>query len=64
MIKAEGDALDPNPPKSASETFAAMTYVDEAFLSVGGIVLRYGGFYGAPDSIGPKARPGGARGSQ
>jgi nucleoside-diphosphate-sugar epimerase len=51
MIKAEDDALDPNPPKSASETFAAMTYVDQAFLSVGGIVLRYGGFYGAPDSM-------------
>lgn len=51
MIKAEYDALDPNPPRSASETFAAMTYVDQAFLSVGGIVLRYGGFYGAPDSM-------------
>ena len=32
MIKAEDDALDPNPPKSARETFAAMTYVDQAFL--------------------------------
>jgi nucleoside-diphosphate-sugar epimerase len=51
MIKAEDDALDPNPPRSASETFAAMTYVDQAFLSAGGIVLRYGGFYGAPDSM-------------
>jgi nucleoside-diphosphate-sugar epimerase len=51
MIKAEDDALDPNPPKSASETFAAMTHVDQAFLSIGGIVLRYGGFYGAPDSM-------------
>jgi 2-alkyl-3-oxoalkanoate reductase len=51
MIKTEDDALDPNPPKSARQTFAAMAHVDHAFLDAGGVVLRYGGFYGAPDPM-------------
>jgi len=50
-VKSEEDQLDSSPPKSARQTFAAMTHVDEAFLAAGGIVLRYGGFYGAPDQI-------------
>lgn len=49
-VKSEDDPLDPNPPKSARQTFAAMSYVDKAFLDAGGVVLRYGGFYGEPDS--------------
>ncbi|HUY52396.1 MAG TPA: NAD(P)-dependent oxidoreductase [Streptosporangiaceae bacterium] len=51
LVKTEDDPLDPNPPKSARQTFAAMTYVDQAFLGAGGVVLRYGGFYGAPDQM-------------
>src|SRR5215472_4849655 len=48
-VKTEDDPLDSNPPKLARQTFAAMNHVDRAFLDGGGVVLRYGGFYGAPD---------------
>jgi nucleoside-diphosphate-sugar epimerase len=48
--KTEDDSLDPNQPKSARQTFAAMAHVDQAFLDAGGVVLRYGGFYGDPDA--------------
>jgi nucleoside-diphosphate-sugar epimerase len=48
-VKTEADPLDPNPPSSARETFAAMAYLDQAVTGFGGIALRYGGFYGAPD---------------
>jgi len=50
-VKTEDDPLDPDLPKSARHTFDAMAHVDEAFLAAGGIVLRYGGFYGAPDPM-------------
>jgi nucleoside-diphosphate-sugar epimerase len=46
-VKTEEDPLDPVPPEGAVETFAAMRYLDETVLAAGGIVLRYGGFYGA-----------------
>ena len=42
-------AVDPEPPSGARATFAAMAYLDEAVTGFGGIALRYGGFYGAPD---------------
>jgi nucleoside-diphosphate-sugar epimerase len=48
-VKTEEDPLDPNQPKSARQTFDAMAHVDQAFLDAGGVVLRYGGFYGDPD---------------
>jgi nucleoside-diphosphate-sugar epimerase len=46
-VKTEEDPLDPEPPEGAAETFAAMRYLDETVTAAGGIVLRYGGFYGA-----------------
>jgi nucleoside-diphosphate-sugar epimerase len=46
-VKTEEDPLDPSPPSSASETYAAMTHLDVAVTGAGGIALRYGGFYGA-----------------
>jgi 2-alkyl-3-oxoalkanoate reductase len=46
-VKTEDDPLDPAPPEGAAETFAAMRYLDERVTAAGGIVLRYGGFYGA-----------------
>ena len=49
MVKTEADPLDTTPPASARETFAAMAYVDQTVTAAGGIALRYGGFYGAPD---------------
>jgi nucleoside-diphosphate-sugar epimerase len=46
-VKTENDALDPTPPPNTEQSFAAMSYSDETTLEFGGIVLRYGGFYGA-----------------
>jgi nucleoside-diphosphate-sugar epimerase len=46
-VKTEDDPLDPSPPAAMSETAAAMSYLDEAVTDAGGIVLRYGNFYGA-----------------
>jgi nucleoside-diphosphate-sugar epimerase len=46
-VKTEDDPLDPSPPKSARESHAAMRYLEEVVTAAGGIVLRYGGFYGA-----------------
>jgi len=46
-VKTEDDRLDPDPPAMAAETNAAMRHLDEAVTGVGGIALRYGGFYGA-----------------
>jgi nucleoside-diphosphate-sugar epimerase len=47
MVKAEDDPLDPNPPATMRESWAAMNHLEDAFTAVGGIVLRYGVFYGA-----------------
>jgi len=48
-VKTEEDPLDPNPVPAMRETIAAMRYLDETVTAAGGIALRYGGFYGAPD---------------
>lgn len=50
-IKSEDAQLDQSPPRSAARTFAAMTYLDRAFLDASGVVLRYGSFYGEPDTM-------------
>jgi nucleoside-diphosphate-sugar epimerase len=54
-VKTEDDPLDPNPPAGMGETDAAMRYLDEVVIDAGGIALRYGGFYGAPNDglVGP-----------
>ncbi len=46
-VKTEDDHLDPTPPPNAQQTYAAMTYLEQAVTEFGGIALRYGGFYGA-----------------
>ena len=46
-VKTEDDPLDPDPVPAMRETVAAMRHLDEAVTRAGGIVLRYGGFYGA-----------------
>ncbi|HKC27668.1 MAG TPA: NAD(P)-dependent oxidoreductase, partial [Jatrophihabitans sp.] len=46
-VKTEQDPLDPNPPASARQTNAAMSYLDQVVVDAGGVALRYGGFYGA-----------------
>jgi nucleoside-diphosphate-sugar epimerase len=48
-VKTEDDPLDPTPPAAARETNAAMRHLDQAVTDAGGIALRYGGFYGAPN---------------
>jgi 2-alkyl-3-oxoalkanoate reductase len=48
-VKTEDDPLDPDPVEGMQETAAAMSYLDRTVLDAGGVVLRYGGFYGAPD---------------
>jgi 2-alkyl-3-oxoalkanoate reductase len=49
MVKTEDDPLDPSPPAVARQTSAAMSHLDQAVTGAGGIALRYGGFYGAPN---------------
>ena len=46
-VNTEEDPLDPDPPKAMRESHAAMRHLDERVTDAGGIVLRYGGFYGA-----------------
>jgi nucleoside-diphosphate-sugar epimerase len=46
-VKTEDDPLDPTPPANAQQSWAAMAYLDRTAIEFGGIVLRYGVFYGA-----------------
>jgi nucleoside-diphosphate-sugar epimerase len=46
-IKTEDDPLDPTPPANARQSFDAMAYLERQVVEAGGIVLRYGLFYGA-----------------
>jgi nucleoside-diphosphate-sugar epimerase len=48
-VKTEDDPLAPIPLPSMAESDAAMRYLDAVVQEAGGIVLRYGGFYGAAD---------------
>jgi nucleoside-diphosphate-sugar epimerase len=55
-IKTEEDPLDPNPPKSMSQTLAAIRHLETLVQSVTnttGVVLRYGSFYGPGTSTTP-----------
>jgi len=47
MVKTEDDPLDPDPIPATREATAALRYLDEVVTGAGGIVLRYGVFYGA-----------------
>jgi nucleoside-diphosphate-sugar epimerase len=47
MVKSEDDPLDTKPVAGAVESRRAMNYLDDAVVAAGGIVLRYGIFYGA-----------------
>jgi nucleoside-diphosphate-sugar epimerase len=46
-VKTGDDPLDPDPVPGTRETNGAMRYLDETVAAAGGIVLRYGSFYGA-----------------
>ena len=47
MVKTEDDPLDSEAPANAQESWAAMDSLDEKVTRAGGIILRYGVFYGA-----------------
>jgi nucleoside-diphosphate-sugar epimerase len=50
-VKTEDDPLDPNPPEAARESWDAMAYLDRVVPEAGGVILRYGVFYGEPDDV-------------
>src|SRR5262249_34994881 len=55
-VKTEDDPLDPHPPASATRTLDALRHLEATVADatrIGGIVLRYGSFYGPGTSISP-----------
>jgi nucleoside-diphosphate-sugar epimerase len=48
-VKSEVDPLDPAPPPELRRTLDAIRHLEGAVTGVGGVVLRYGAFYG-PDT--------------
>ncbi len=48
-IKTEDDPFEPNPPANMEQTFAALNHLERVVTEFGGILLRYGVFYGAPN---------------
>jgi nucleoside-diphosphate-sugar epimerase len=58
MVKSEEDPLDRD-LIAGSESFAAMRYLDEAVTRAGGVILRYGAFYGgSADGLAEPVRNG------
>ncbi len=58
-VKTEDDSLDSTPLPSMRESFAALAHLDKAVTGAGGIALRYGNLYGAPnDAIVAAVRAG------
>ena len=55
-VKTEEDPLDPAPPRELRGVLGAVRHLEQAVLRADwteGIVLRYGGFYGAGTSMAP-----------
>jgi nucleoside-diphosphate-sugar epimerase len=50
-VKDEDDPLDTDPPAGMGETLAAIRHLERVVTDAGGIVLRYGGFYGPGTSL-------------
>lgn len=50
-VKTEEDPLDPSPARNMAETLAAIRHLEEAVTAAGGVILRYGGFYGPGTSM-------------
>jgi nucleoside-diphosphate-sugar epimerase len=53
-IKSEEDPLNDDPPKSVTQSLAAIRYVEESVTQaegLEGLALRYGGFYGPGTSL-------------
>ena len=45
-VKTEDDPLDPHPVRDMTQSMAAIRHVESVVTTHGGVVLRYGGFYG------------------
>jgi nucleoside-diphosphate-sugar epimerase len=52
-VKTEADPLDPDPPRGIRETHAAIRRLEALVTGAGGVVLRYGGFYGPGTGLAP-----------
>ncbi len=52
-VKTEADPLDDNPPKQVRTTLEAIKHLEAAVTGVGGVALRYGGFYGPGTGLAP-----------
>jgi nucleoside-diphosphate-sugar epimerase len=52
-VKSEDDPLDPHPPAQLRSTLAAIRHVEDTVTAAGGVVLRYGGFYGPGTGLAP-----------
>ena len=52
-VKDEDAPLDPHPPKRLRTMHDAIRHLERATTEAGGIVLRYGGFYGPGTSVAP-----------
>jgi len=51
LVKSEADPLDPDPLPATTQTMAAIRHVEDVVPRAGGIVLRYGSFYGPGASV-------------
>jgi nucleoside-diphosphate-sugar epimerase len=52
-VKTEADPLDPDPPRGLRETHAAIRRLEDLVTGAGGVILRYGAFYGPGTGIAP-----------
>jgi nucleoside-diphosphate-sugar epimerase len=52
-VKAETDPLDPRPAPQTRRSLEAIRHLEAAVTEAGGIVLRYGGFYGPGTGLEP-----------
>jgi len=51
--KSEEDPLDADPPAQLRSTLDAMRHLEREVIAAGGVVLRYGGFYGPGTGLAP-----------
>ncbi|UGS37465.1 NAD-dependent epimerase/dehydratase family protein [Capillimicrobium parvum] len=52
-VKTEDDPLDADPPRQMRSTLDAIRHLEQAVTGAGGVVLRYGGFYGPGTGLVP-----------
>jgi nucleoside-diphosphate-sugar epimerase len=52
-VKTESDPLDPDAPRGIRATLAAIRRLEASVTGAGGVVLRYGGFYGPGSGLAP-----------